>query len=164
MYGWSARDRARVRTALGGCEDARAVRRMMAVLLVMQGHSQAQAAAMLGVAELSVWRWLERYRQSRDPLVLHDAHRSGRPRVLETPDLEQLRVLLQSSPQGRGLAAVNWSVPLLQQELRREGGPDCSRATLRRALHELDLVWKRPRYVLERDPDAEGKRGVFSAG
>jgi transposase len=46
---------------------------------------------------------------------------------------------------------------LLRDILATRIGMHVSDATLRRALHRLDHAWKRPRYVLQPDPEREKK-------
>jgi transposase len=74
-----------------------------------------------------------------------------------------LQELLTFSPVQRGYYAVNWTVPLLQEELRHATGTCLSDDTIRRELHRLGYVWKRPRYVLDPDPGLEKKTANLPA-
>jgi hypothetical protein len=69
-----------------------------------------------------------------------------------------LQRFLDRSPADLGYFAVNWTVPLLRDPLQMCLGKKFSDHTIRRGLRQLDYVWKRPRYVLETDPDREKKR------
>ena len=101
--------------------------------------------------------------RAHDPLVLRDAARSGRPTTW-TPDLQELlQTLLRESPTQWDYQAVNWTVPLLQQQLATWDGCWLSDETIRRKLHELGYVWKRTRYVLPPDPEEEKKKAHSSA-
>jgi transposase len=164
MGEWTRQDVTRLERALRLADGVRTHRRVLAVLRVAQGWSLRQAAEFLGVAAWSVERWVKRYLQSRNPAVLADAPRPGRPRSLDEQAIRQVQRWLRGSPQALGYAAVSWTVPLLREQLRRCGFAVCSEETLRRRLHEANWVWKRPRYVLQRDPEAEEKRAAFSAG
>jgi Winged helix-turn helix len=75
-----------------------------------------------------------------------------------------LRELLAGTPTARGYYAVNWTVPLLQEELRHGTGDRFADDTIRRELHRLGYVWKRPRYVLDPDPELEKKTADLPAG
>lgn len=68
-----------------------------------------------------------------------------------------LQNLLQRSPQHPGYFATQWTVPLLQEQLRHGVGEYYSGRTVRRGLHRLGYVWKRARYVLMPDPEREKK-------
>ena len=84
---------------------------------------------------------------------------AGRPRRLDATAEAELERLLATDPQAHGYAATDWTVPLLQAELAKQGHA-LSERTLRRTLHRLGYRWKRPKYVLGRpDPAYERKRG-----
>src|SRR5947209_16200408 len=91
------------------------------------------------------------------PTALADDDRQGRPRILTEDTEDLLRLLLTCSPQDLGYPATSWTVPLLQQELESDLGRRPSDDTVRRGLHQLGYVWKRPRYVLAPDPEREKK-------
>jgi transposase len=59
------------------------------------------------------------------------------------------------SPERCGYHATHWTVPLLQDQVRQNLGIQCGQVTIRRCLHRLGYVWKRPRYVLAPDPQRE---------
>jgi transposase len=150
--------RSQLRRQLTGARDARLYRRTLAVLEFDRGRSVANLAEMLGVARQSIYNWVAAYTTAHDPTVLADAERSGRPPLL-TEDIEgRLRQLLDCSPQDLDYPATTWTVPLLQEQLQRETGQRPSDDTIRRKLHRLDYVWKRPRYILDPDPELRGKK------
>src|SRR5947209_12090212 len=68
-----------------------------------------------------------------------------------------MQVLLAVATQDFGFPSVGWTVPLLQQALEIATEQRLSQDTLRRALHQRDYQWKRPRYDLEPDPEREKK-------
>ena len=128
------------------------------MLEVADGQRIAQVAHRLGVDPSSVHRWLDSYQTWHDPTALMDRPRSGRERLWEDEELEILDALLQEqSPQSLGYPASQWTVPLLCEHLAQCDLPRCSPSTLRRYLDEQDWVWKRPRYVLDPDPQTEKK-------
>ena len=61
------------------------------------------------------------------------------------------------APDQLGYPAVNWTVPLLREALQDGTGHWVSDDTVRRALDRLGYTWKRPRYVLDPDPELENK-------
>lgn len=164
MDAWPCAERRRIGSLLEQASDLQTQRRLIALQALAQGRSIREVAVLVGVAPVSVWRWLERYRQRPNLRSMADAPRSGRPGRLDRQQRNELRELLAQSPQALGYAATTWTTPLLQTHLQAQGLTHCSTRTLRRYLHGQDLVWKRPRYVLERDPQAEEKRASSSAG
>jgi transposase len=137
--------------------DARVYRRTLAVLEYSRGRPLSQIAQMLGVTRQSIYNWLEVYEQRNDPKALEEAPRPGRPRVWTQERQEVLRTLMETSPDQLGAFAVNWTVPLLQNYLEQATGERIGEDTIRGELRRQRYVWKRPRYVLEPDPQKEKK-------
>jgi transposase len=150
--------RRRLEQQLRDTPDARVYRRTLAVLDVAQGQSVATVARRLRVTPRVVYCWVEAYAQGHDPDALRDSDRCGRPNLLTQEDRDRLLDLLKHAPQELDYDATEWTVGLLQQHLARCTGKHLSADTLRRELHRLDYAWKRPRYVLDPDPELRGKK------
>jgi transposase len=132
-------------------------RRYRAVLLLDDGQPPALVARTLGCSLSSVYGWAAAWR--RDGLAgLRGQLHGGGVVALAARAGTVLEGLLDEDPQARGHQAAGWTVPLLRTELATAGFA-VSAKTIRRALHQLDYRWKRPKYVLGRpDPaDAEKK-------
>ena len=148
----------RLRQQLHHTQDARLYRRTLALLEISRGKPLAQIARTREVTRQTLYNWIDLYTQSFDPLTLRDTQRCGRP-TCWTPDREDLlRTLLRQRPAQWGFQAVNWTVSLLRQQFASWDGSWFSEDTLRRKLHEMGYVWKRTRYVLPPDPEAEKKK------
>src|SRR5512135_1578747 len=137
--------------------DARTYRRTLAVLELDRCRSAAEVAEMLSVTRQSVYNGADAFAREHAPGSPADDPRSGRPRLLTEPTEWVLRSLMKQSPQELGYPDTDWTTPLLQQELESGTGSLPSDDTVRRGLHRLGYVWKRPRYVLEPDPQREKK-------
>src|SRR5512135_134815 len=149
--------RRRLQRQLRETSDVRLYRKTLAMLELDRGRSAADIAQMLGVTRQTVHNWAAAYAPQSDPSALADHYGQGRPRLL-TEDIEDLlRLLLTCSPQDLGYSATDWTAPLLQEELASDMGQRPSDDTVRRGLHRLGYIWKRPRYVLEPDPQREKK-------
>lgn len=143
--------------------DARLYRRTLAVLEYGRGQSATRLARLLQVHRSEIYRWWQAYTQAHEPTALAERPRPGRPGLWTEDCTEWLGVLLESSPQAWGYAAVDWTAPLLRAQLERLRGQGFSPWTVRQAIHELGYVWKRPRYLLPRDPEEEKKTPDLSA-
>lgn len=152
----SAWQRQRLRRQLCEATDVRLYRRTLAVLEFAGGRPAAEIARMLGVTRQSVYHWADAYAEAHNPAVLADADRAGRPRLLDE-EKDLLEALLAASPQDLGLPHTGWTTPLLREALEQYADEEVSARTIRRALQRLGYVWKRPRYVLEPDPEREKK-------
>jgi transposase len=150
--------RRRMQRQLRGTRDVALYRRTLAVLEFDHGRAAADIARMLGVTRQSVYNWVEAYRQGCDPSSLEDEPGRGRRPLLDEDDEHVLLALLKGSPQDLGYPHTTWTVPLLGHALEVGTGRAAAGDTIRRALRRLDCVWKRPRYVLEPDPEREKKK------
>jgi len=142
--------------------DARVYRRTLAILEVASGQSVASVAERLRVTPRAVYHWLAAYTDARSPAVLADRDRPGRPTLLSEWQRQLLQEFLEGSPQDLGYPDTVWTVPLLQQHLQRYTIQQPSPDTIRRELRRLGYSWKRPRYRLEPDPEARGKKAADS--
>jgi len=149
--------RRRLRKQLKETRDVFLFRRTLAVLEFDYGRAAPDIARMLGVTRQSIYNWIEAYRQAGSPAALQDEPGRGRPPLLDEDAEHLLEALLAGSPQDFGYPHTTWTTPLLQDALQRGTGCRPSTRTIRRVLHGLDYVWKRPRYVLEPDPEREKK-------
>jgi transposase len=137
--------------------DAGLFRRTLAVLEAASGRPIAVIARMLRTSRVSIYHWIECYDQGREPASLADQRGGNHP----GPWTEELQAALADTlrrrPDHFGYPAVEWTVPLLREHLGRWRGACLSATSVRRQLHDLDYVWKRPRYVLDPDPEREKK-------
>ena len=149
--------RRRLHQQLKSTSDARTYRRTLAVLGLDHGRSAADIAAMLGVTRQSVHNWAAAFVRNPGPSSLRDEDRSGRPALLAEQTDSLLPSLMDQSPQDLGYPHTDWTVPLLQHQLEKDLGRRPSDETVRRGLRRLGYAWKRPRYVLDPDPEREKK-------
>lgn len=153
----SGRERRQVREQLRRTHDVRWYRRLLAILEYDRGEPVSSIAQRLGVSRKSVHGWLARFRKQRYANALCDAPRTGRPAKTDETFDAVLRSLLMLSPERCGYRAQHWTVRLLRDQLRKDLDQEYSDDTVRRSLHRLGYVWKRPRYVLAPDPEQEKK-------
>jgi len=137
--------------------DAGVYRRTLAILEADAGRSIAEIARLLRTSRTTVYQWIDGYEDGRDPRRLFDQRGGNHPTVW-TPALQaRLEGSLAQSPDQFGYQAVEWTVPLLHAHLARRGTPSPSAISIRRQMGALGYVWKRPRYVLDPDPEREKK-------
>lgn len=149
--------RRRLRGLLRETSDLNTYRRCLALLEVDSGRPAAEVARALGVTRQSVHNWIARFAEAGRADALADRYGGGRPAALDDEQVEALAALLGHSPQHLGSPAANWTVPLLREHLRAATGAEVSEPTVRRQLRRMGYVWKRPRYVLDPDPEREKK-------
>lgn len=147
----------RLKLQMDTTPDKRVYRRTLGVLEYGRGESATAIARRLGVHRCHIYRWWESYNQAHDPAALDETERCGRPCLWTGECTRWLEQLMTSSPHDWGYLAVDWTVPLLRAELKKRTGRRFAQGTLRQALHELNYVWIRSRYVLAPDPELEKK-------
>jgi transposase len=151
------RQQEQLESQLRDTADAGVFRRTLAVLEAAQGRPIATIAQLLRTSRVSVYHWIERYRQQAARASLEDQRGGNRPSVWTEELQGLLRACLGYRPDHFGYPALNWTVGLLADHLHRCSGRSVSPSTVRRELHRLEYVWKRPRYVLDPDPEREKK-------
>ena len=157
------RDLLRLRKALLQAEDARVVKRALALTLLAEGRTWAEASRLSTLGRATISFWLGRYLRSRKSSSLHDRPHLGRPPNEPVPAALLAR-LLRRDPYRLGYPTHTWTVPRLCTHLRREHGLAVTERTLRRRLHQLRYRWKRPRYVYaHKEKHLPQKKGRSSA-
>jgi len=135
--------------------SARAARRALVLLLLADEYSYRQIGRAAFASPTLV------------AAVKRDFHAGGLARVLEQESPEVsiaswliivARWLLRFTPQDFGFFRSRWSCELLALLLREREDIRLSPETVRRGLHRMAFVWRRPRPVVgPRDPKHETK-------
>ena len=150
----------------------RVSQRAQMALLSAQHRTVPELATIFDRHPASVRFWLRRF-DVAGPAGLYDAPRSGRPRVMDARNDQQLVRLLSQDPQAvpPTEVATTWTVAMLTFALILRSGHYLSRATVRAALQRLGLRWGRPRLTMppKVDPDKALKQwriaeAVLAAG
>ena len=150
-------------------EVGRIAERAHMILLSGRGFTVPQITDIFAVSEETVYKWLDRF-EAEGPPGLFDRERSGRPRRIDEEAEAELERLLEGSPQAEGYAFTTWTVPLLASHLAERMGVEASEDTVRRAVHRLKFVWRRPRWYIDSQDPAYAERmaaiarAVFAAG
>jgi transposase len=133
------------------------------VLLSGQGYSPPAIGGLLGYDVQTVRTWLTAY-QLRGCAGLADAPRSGRP----LKDRELTAVVQAQAgqpPPNFGYLQSCWTVALLVLHLATRFRLTASVSRVRRALHQAEFRWKRPKLApaRRRDPQADAKTAKIAA-
>jgi putative transposase len=125
------------------------------ILLLAAGHSWAVIATMLFCSTRTIARWKERFEQGGAPALL-GRHRGARP----GGGTRWVGVLVgwvtQQLPTDFGFLRSRWCCEALVILLWEVHAVDVSRETVRRWLHQGQLVWRRPRPVVgPQDPQRQ---------
>jgi transposase len=123
------------------------------LLLLADGYSWSQIAAVLYTSTSTIRRWKDRFQREGLEGVLES--RRGRPAVfLYWWAALVVRWVTEKTPRDFGFLRSRWSCATVVLLLVEEHNVQVSAETVRRWLHREQLVWRRPRPVLgPKDPD-----------
>lgn len=138
-------------------DDVAAHVRLTAVIAVYQGVNISELSRILGVSRASIYSWVRQHRRSRRADILLRRNGSGRSTLCGDEEERVIAQALESYPIDWGYSSYAWTAPILCRHLFRMTGVSVTPRTIRRALLTLGYAWKRPRYLLAPDPDAEKK-------
>lgn len=162
--GFTGHDRRRLTKALRQCREARAYRRIQAVLLIAEGRPVSDVAKITTASVRTVYQWVAWYLREHRVEILNDLPKAGRSRVATAITDERIEKELGRDPLELGYNTTIWTVALLATHLGKRYGCSITERTLRRRMKALDLRWKRPRYVFsEKEPHRAQKKGRSSA-
>jgi putative transposase len=135
--------------------DGRISRRVHVVLLREKGLSWQQIKEVLFCSFDLISQTLKAFAQGRVPGILEQqAPQRSKPAWV----MKILRWVTQHTPRDFGYFRSRWSCETLAHLLAFETGLRLSGETIRRGLHRLGLVWRRPRPVVGPvDPEHAGK-------
>ena len=137
------------------CADGAQVRRLLALALVLEGHSRTEAAELNGMDRQTLRDWVHRY-NAEGVEGLKSRLSPGRSPVLSEGQMAELRALVIAGPDPEVHQVVRWRCVDLQAEVARRFSVVVHESTIGRWLHELGLTRLQPRPVHpKKDPEAE---------
>jgi len=136
-------------------EESRYDHRLHGVLLVAQGMSCRQAAAVLGDAPRSVEYWVRAY--SRSGLAgLQEKQRPGRPPRLTAAHLAMVGDALRQSPESVGITANLWDGKTLAAFIESEFSVQLGVRQCQRLFRSLGFRLRKPRpEIAHADPEQQ---------
>ena len=137
--------------------DVATYRRLTTLIAVFQGQSVSETSRTFRISRSTIHNWLRRYLRDRNAKSLVMQVGSGRVAQWENAQERVVTQALDSYPVEWGYSSYAWTSSILRQHLLFMTGVKFSEHTIRKKLKELGYSWKRPRYVLAPDPDAEKK-------
>jgi transposase len=139
-------------------KDSDQTRRLLALALVLEGHSRSAAARQTGMDRQTLRDWVIRY-NAEGVVGLCDRRRPGRPPQLSEAQLAELARLVEAGPDIELHKVVRWRCIDLQAEIKARFGVEISERHVGRILKQLRFtrLSVRPRH-----PEAdEGAQEAF---
>ena len=138
------------------CRNVAQARRLLAIALVMDGHSRTDAATAAGMDRQSLRDWVHRFNaEGAEGLV--DKPRSGRPARLSEKQLQDLDAIVEAGPDLETDGVVRWRCADLQRVIAEKYKIDLCERSVGRILNERRFrhVSVRPQHP-KSDPTAQG--------
>ena len=144
-----------LRSAAGKTKDARAVRRMLAIALVMEGMDRETAAKTCGMDRQTLRDWVHRYNaEGLDGLKNRTVPQ--RPRRLTPDQMTTLAAWVEAGPDAEKDGVVRWRRRDLQARITAEFGVTLHERTVGKQLAVLGFrrLSVRPQHP-KSDPEAQ---------
>jgi transposase len=136
-------------------KDAEVVRRLLALALVLEGHSREEAARTNGMDRQTLRDWVHRYNDGGVAGLRSGAGGGPAPK-LNASRMEELRAIVINGPDPERHRVVRWRRADLCQEIARRWSVRVCEQTVGKWLRQLGMTRLQPRPVHpKKDPEAE---------
>ena len=133
-----------LRSLAGKSTDGAEVRRLLALALVLEGHSRSAAAAQNGMDRQTLRDWVHRYNAEGLP-GLKSRCAPGRVPVLSEDQMAEFEALVLRGPDPEINMVVRWRGCDLQEEVARRFSVAVHQSTIGKWLHKLEFTRLQPR-------------------
>jgi transposase len=145
-----------LREAAARTQDAKVARRMLAIALVLEGRSRAEAAQICAMDRQTLRDWVHRYNASGLQGLSNQPRRNGpRPRLSAEQQAEVVTWVDQGAELERD-GVVRWRRIDLQQRIQQKFAVSLHERTVGKLLHKLSFrrLSVRPQHP-QSDPEAQ---------
>lgn len=133
-----------LRKLAAGTKDSTVVRRLLAIALVLDGHSREDAARLNGMDRQTLRDWVHRYNDA-GVAGLRSRVSPGRPGALNEAQLEELRTMVLEGPDPERNQVIRWRCADLRNEIAARWSIDLHERSVGRLLHRLGMTRLQPR-------------------
>lgn len=144
-----------LRAIASKCHDARQVRRLLAIALVLEGRSRREAAEQSGMDRQTLRDWVLRYNES-GIAGLKSRRSPGPIPALNAEQMAELKALVIKGPDPATHNVVRWRCLDLRAEVARRFSVTVHEGTIGKWLRHLGLTRLQPRpFHPKKDADAQ---------
>jgi len=146
---------AELRATAAKIGDAALVRRLLAIALLLEGHSRTAAAEMNAMTRQTLRDWVHRY-NDEGVAGLRSRTGPGRTPVLTDAQMAELKEIVIKGPDPERQTVMRWRCFDLRKEIAARWSVTVCEQTVGRWLRQLRLTRLQPRpYHPKKDPEAE---------
>ena len=124
--------------------DGRVVRRLLALALILEGHSREEAASLSGMERQTLRDWVHRYNEA-GLAGLSSRVSLGPARLLSADQMEAFKELVINGPDPEIDKVVRWRCVDLREKIAERFSVSVHKRTVAKWLRELDLTRLQPR-------------------
>ena len=144
-------------------EESKFIHRLHGVLLFVNKEDEScdSIGVLFGNSPRSVSNWIKKLNKTGDIESLRSKPQPGRPSRLNPEQKEELKEVLQKSPEESNIPCNLWDGKSLSSYIKTRYGIDLKVRSCQRLFHELGFKLKRPRPVVARaneEKKAESKK------
>jgi len=145
-----------LRLAAARTQDAKAARRMLALALVLEGHSRAAAAQACAMQRQTLRDWVHRFNASGLDGLSDQPRRNGPKPRLSAEQRAEVAAWVEQGADLKRDGVVRWRCVDLQQRIRRNFGVSLHERTVGKLLRKLSFrrLSVRPQHP-KSDPEAQ---------
>jgi len=144
-----------------GTRDKEEYRRASAIKQKLEGLPYRTIAKNLDVNYRNVYNWIKVYKEYGLDGIRSKRKNAGRiPKISSDKNKDRIKEIISKSPTTFGYLKDTWSIRLLATYLTTILGMNVSPMQTWRIVHDLGIVSKRPKLVLEHAEDYEKKKKI----
>jgi putative transposase len=144
-----------------GTRNKEEYRRASAIKQKFDGLPYRTIARNLDVNYRNVYNWIQEYKEYGLDGIRSKRNNAGRiPKISSDKNMEKVKEITSKSPRTFGYLKNTWSIRLLATYLTTILGMNVSPMQTWRIVHDLGIVCKRPKLVLEHAEDYEKKKKI----
>lgn len=133
-----------LRATAAKSRDGATVRRLLALALILEGHTRTEAAKRSSMERQTLRDWVHRY-NLEGVGGLTSGHGPGQPAALTAEQMAELKALVIKGPDPEKHGVVRWRCVDLRAEVARRFTVDVTEGTIGKWLRKLDLTRLQPR-------------------
>ena len=135
---------AELRALAAKTADGAQVRRLLALALILEGHSRESAAAQSGMDRQTLRDWVHRYNDA-GVAGLASIRSGGRTALLTAEEMAELKELTIKGPNPETDKVVRWRCVDLREVVARRFSVTVSERTIAKWLRQMELTRLQPR-------------------
>ena len=133
--------------------DAKQARRILAIAMVLDGHSRLLAAQASAMDRQTLRDWVHRY-NAEGIAGLKSGHGPGKPPSLNREQMAELKAIVLKGPDPEKHGVVRWRCVDLRAEVARRYSVEVSKRTVGKWLRKMQLTRLQPRPFHPKKDDA----------